>query len=98
MPSSKIAKGKKLLNSIDILWDVYIYILHSLAMNDRLLWLKWISLRIEEKKNNQPTLDAHKHKTNCNIRGVTKYKNLQVIDWKVAFLNSKNVCFYQLPL
>ena len=32
------------------------------------------------------------------IRGVTKCKILLVIDWKVAFFNSKNFCFYQLPL
>ena len=31
-------------------------------------------------------------------RGVTKCKILLVIDWKVVFLYSKNICFYQLPL
>ena len=31
-------------------------------------------------------------------RGVTKYKILLVIDWKVVFLNFMNICFYKLSI
>ena len=40
---------------------------------------------------------AHPYKSTI-IRGVTKYEILLAIDRKVVFFNSKNICFYQLPL
>jgi hypothetical protein len=87
--------------SVSIWLSEEIYFIIEFIIVEGIFYRNFLIVMIREKRKFVFAgwgVNSIKQNFYSNSRGVTKCKILLVIDWKVVFFNSKNICFYQLPL